>query len=204
MNSKILLSFIAATFLSSSYAVAKVHSPKPTTNPTISPQKSTVPPVVQPKWRTFTAPDGSFTVLMPGKPKGQTQIQKTYMGKIKLEIFVAEPPKQEAAYIVTYNEFPDNYVQMTSPQKIMDQAQYMELTTTKSRLLNQRNIRSSNFHPGKEIEYVNAIGKITKTRMFVAHGRLYKVMSIVSKKHDPILNKTIIGYLNSFKLVVKP
>ena len=185
MNSKILLSFIAATFLSSSYAVAEVHSSKPK----VAEKKPIVPEVVQPKWRTFTAPDGYFSVLMPGKPKRKTQIQKTYMGKIKLEIFLIQPPQQEAAYIVTYNEFPDSYVQMTNPQTIMDQAQYVELTTTKSRLLNQRNIRSSNFHPGKEIEYVNAIGKITKTRMFVAHGRLYKVMAIVSKKQHETLNK---------------
>jgi hypothetical protein len=200
MNSKILLSLIAATFLSSGYAVAKVHSPKPT----ISPKKPIVPQVVQPKWRNFTAPDGYFTVLMPGRPKRKTQIQKTYMGEIKLEIFLAEPPKQQVAYIVTYNEFPHSYVKMTSPQKIMDQAQYVELTTTKSRLLKQRNIRSSNFHPGKEIEYVNAIGKVTKTRMFVAHDRLYKVMAIVSKKQHDSLDKTITGYLDSFKLVVKP
>jgi hypothetical protein len=199
MKSKILLSLFAAAFLSSGYAVAVVNSPQPT----ISPNKPIVPQIVQPKWRTFTAPDGHFTVLMPGIPKRKTQVQKTYMRKIKLEIFLIQPPQQEAAYLVTYNEFPDSYVQMTNPQKILDQAQYVELTATKSRLLNQRNIRSSNFHPGKEIEYVNAIGKVTKTRMFIAHNRLYKVMAIVSKKHHATLDKTITGYLNSFNLVVK-
>ncbi len=199
MNSKILLSLIAATLLSSGYAVAGVHSPKPT----ITEKKPIIPQVVQPKWREFTAPDGQFTVLMPGMPKRKTQIQKTYMGEITLEIFLAQPPEQEAAYIVTYNEFPNSYMQMNSPQKIMDEAQYVELTTTKSRLLNQRNIRSSNFQPGKEIEYVNAIGKVTKTRMFIAHNRLYKVMAIVSKQQHETLNKTITGYLNSFQLVVK-
>ena len=86
----------------------------------------------------------------------------------------------------------------------IDEAQYVELTATKSRLLNRRNIRSSNFQPGREIEYVNVIGKITKTRMFVAHGRLYKVMAIVSKKQHDTLNKTITGYLNSFQLVLSP
>lgn len=114
MNSKILLSFIAATFLSSSYAVAGVHL----SQPKVVEKKPIVPAVVQPKWRTFTAPDGYFTVLMPGMPKRKTQIQKTYMGKIKLEIFLIQPPQQEAAYIVTYNEFPDSYVQMTNPKKL--------------------------------------------------------------------------------------
>ncbi|MTJ55507.1 hypothetical protein FJR38_23960 [Anabaena sp. UHCC 0253] len=199
MNSKILLSLITATFLSSGYAVASVHSSKPTIS-----QKSIVPQVVQPKWRTFTSPDGHFTVLMPGMPTRKNQVQKTYMGEIKLEIFLIQPPEQEAAYIVTYNEFPDSYVQMNSPQKLMEEAQYMELATTQSRLINQRNIRSSNFHPGREIEYVNAIGKVTKTRMFVAHNRLYKVMAITSEKQHETLNKTTTGYLNSFHLVVKP
>ncbi|MEY3333781.1 MAG: hypothetical protein ACLBM1_14545 [Cuspidothrix sp.] len=200
MNSKIVLSLIAVTLFSSSNAALAVHLSEPKT----SEKKPIVPQIVQPKWRTFTSPDGRFTVLMPGKHKQKTQIQKTYMGKIKLEIFLAQPPQQEAAYIVTYNEFPDSYVQMNSPQKIMDEAQYMELTTTQSRLLNQRNIRSSNFHPGREIEYVNTIGKVTKTRMFVAHDRLYKVMAIVSKKQHDSLNKTVTGFLNSFQLVVKP
>jgi hypothetical protein len=84
MKSKILLSLFAAAFLSSGYAVAVVNSPQPT----ISPNKPIVPQIVQPKWRTFTAPDGHFTVLMPGIPKRKTQVQKTYMGKIKLEIFL--------------------------------------------------------------------------------------------------------------------
>jgi hypothetical protein len=200
MNGKILLSLIATTFLSGTYAVAKVHLPEPIT----SQKKPTIPQVVKSQWRTFTSPDGRFTVLMPGIPRRKTQIQKTYMGKIKLEIFLAQPLKQEVAYLVTYNEFPYSYVQMNSPEQIMDEAQYVELTATKSRLLNRRNIRSSNFQPGREIEYVNVIGKITKTRMFVAHGRLYKVMAIVSKKQHDTLNKTITGYLNSFQLVLSP
>jgi hypothetical protein len=200
MNSKILLSLIAATFLSSGYAVAEMRPSKPT----ISSEKPIVPPIASPKWRKFTAPDGHFSVLMPGMPQRKTQIQKTYMGEIELEIFLIQPPEHEAAYIVTYNEFPHSYVKMNSPQKIMNQAQYVELTTNKSRLVNQRTIRSSNFHPGKEIEYVNSVGKVTKTRMFVAHDRLYKVMAIVSKRQHDTLDKTINGYLDSFQLVVQP
>jgi hypothetical protein len=79
----------------------------------------------------------------------------------------------------------------------------MALKTTKSNLLNQRNIRSSNGHPGKEIAYINSGGKITRSRIYLADGRLYQVMAITTKKQQKSLAKTITGYLNSFQLVLK-
>jgi hypothetical protein len=177
------------------------------TKPTVSQQKPkpkpTVVKPVQPQWKLFTAPDGRFSILMPGRPNRNTQYQKTYMGEINLEIFVAQPPKQEVAYIVTYNDFPYSYGQMADPQAILNNARDMALKTTKSNLISQRNIRSSNNHPGKEIEYVNAGGKITRSRMYVAEGRLYQVMAITSKKQQKTLAKTITGYLNSFNVVLK-
>lgn len=199
MTIKILLPFIAATFVYSGYVSAHTRSPKPA----VSPSKPTVPKVVQPKWKVFTPPDKSFQVLMPGRPKRKTQVQKTYMGEIKLEIFATQPPEQEVAYLVTYNEFPYSYAQMTNPKKILNQAQDNTLKATQSNLVSQRNIRSSNGQPGKEIEYVDSAGKVTINRMYVAEGRLYQVIGIVSKKQRSTLAKTITGYLNSFQLVLR-
>ncbi|MEA5579040.1 hypothetical protein [Anabaena sp. UHCC 0451] len=197
MTLKFLLPFMAATFLYSGLISAA--PPKPTA----SPSKPAVPKVVQPKWKVFTPPDKSFQILMPGRPKTKTQVQKTYMGEIKLQLFVAQPPAQEVAYLVTYNEFPYSYAKMTSPQKILNQAQSNTLKATQSNLISERNIRSSNGHPGKEIQYVDSAGKVTTNRMYVAEGRLYQVMAIVSKKQRSTLAKTMTGYLNSFQLVVR-
>jgi hypothetical protein len=199
MTIKFLLPFIAATFVYTGYASVAARQ----TKPSASPSQSTVPKAVQPKWKIFTPPDKSFQVLMPGRPKLKTQVQKTYMGEIKLQIFATQPPEQEVAYLVTYNEFPYSYAQMTSPQTILNLAQSSTLKATQSNLISQRNIRSSNGQPGKEIEYIDAAGKVTKNRMYVAEGRLYQVMAIVSKKQRPSLDKTITGYLNSFQLVLR-
>ncbi|GAX38564.1 hypothetical protein [Nodularia sp. NIES-3585] len=190
MTIRYLFPLITATVICGGSALVEANQPQQ-------------PPVVQPQWKVFTAPDRRFSVLMPGKPDRNTEIQKTYMGEINLEIFVAEPPKQEVAYLVVYNDFPYSYAQMTSPQTILNNARDMALKTTKSNLISQRNIRSSNGHPGKEIEYVNAGGKITRSRMYVAEGRLYQVMAITSKKQQPTLARTITGYLNSFHLVLQ-
>ncbi|MEA5526308.1 hypothetical protein [Nodularia spumigena] len=196
MTLRYLLPLITATFICGGSALVEAHEPQsPTTAAT------DVEPV-QPEWSVFTAPDGRFTVLMPGQPDRDTQIQKTYMGEINLEMFVVEPPKQQVAYLVVYNDFPYSYGQMTDPQTILNNARDMALKTTQSNLIRQRNILSSNGHPGKEIEYVNTGGRITRNRMYVADGRLYQVMAITSRKQQPTFANNITKYFNSFNLLV--
>lgn len=198
MTIKRLLPFIAATLICGGCVVVEARQPKPNSHRKITAVKPT-----QLRWKVFTAPDGRFTILMPGKPDRTTQLQKTYMGEINLETFMIQPPKQEVAYIVTYNDFPYSYGELTDPQTILNNARDMALKTTKSVLIRQRNIRSTNNHPGKEIEYINSGGKITKNRMYVAEGRLYQVMAITTRKQHQTLAKTISGYLNSFQVVLK-
>lgn len=155
------------------------------------------------RWRVFNPPDASFSVLMPGEPQATSQSQKTFMGEINLQLFIAQPPKQEVAYIVAYNDFPDSYGKMANPQQVLQNAQEMALKTTQSKLVSQRTIQSNNGHPGREIEYVNQGGKITRNRLYFAHGRLYQVMVITTPRQQRFLTKSIPGYLNSFQIVLK-
>ncbi|MBE9051049.1 hypothetical protein IQ243_11595 [Nostocales cyanobacterium LEGE 11386] len=194
-----LLPLITATVICGGSVLVEARQPQ---RP-ISAAKPIATQPVQPQWKLFTAPDGRFTVLMPGQPERNSETQKTYMGEINLEMFVAQPPKQEVAYVVVYNDFPYSYGQMANPQTILNNARDMALKTTRSNLISQRNIRSSNGHPGKEIVYINTGGKITKNRMYVTEGRLYQVMAITTRKQQQTLAKTITGYLNSFHVVLK-
>ncbi|MFN6461884.1 MAG: hypothetical protein RMZ41_008550 [Nostoc sp. DedVER02] len=201
MTVKSLLPLIAATLICGGSVLVEARQPKPPS--AVVKPKPTVSKPVQPQWKVYTAPDGRFTILMPGRPNRNTEYQKTYMGEITLEIFAAQPPKQEVAYIVAYNDFPYSYGQITDPQAVLNNARDMALKTTKSNLISQRNIRSYNNHPGKEIKYINSGGKITINRMYIAQGRLYQVMAITTKKQQKTLAKTITGYLNSFNVVLK-
>ncbi|MEM7581187.1 MAG: hypothetical protein ACFB02_11510 [Mastigocoleus sp.] len=155
------------------------------------------------QWRAFTSPDGSFRVLMPGNPKKLSETQNTFMGKINLRIFLATPPKQQVSYVVAYNDFPNSYGKLANPQEVLANATKAALKTTQSSLVSQTNIRSSNGHPGKEIEYINSAGKVTRNRMFFANGRLYQAMVITTRKQEKYLTKSIRGYLNSFQVVYK-
>ncbi len=201
MTTKIFVPLIATSLFCAGLAPVEAYQPKSTMS-----QKQSLSPAKpqQPQWKRFTPPDKMFAVLMPGRPKQTSQIQKTYMGEIELQIFVAQPPNQEVAYLVISNEFPFSYAKMAHPQTILNNAQKMALKTTQSRLISQRNIRSSNGHPGKEIKYINSGGKITTSRMFVAQGRLYQVMAMTTSKQHKTLSNTIQGYLNSFQLVLRP
>ena len=193
MTTKSFLSLIAAGLVFSSFAAVEVQTQQTAT--ANSGKKS--------QWKVFNAPDGTFKVLMPGMPKSMSQTQKTFMGEINLNIFLAQPPKQEIAYVVAYNDFPHSYGKMANPQVVLNNARDMALRTTKSKLISQKDIRSSNNQPGKEIEYINSGGKITRNRMFFAEGRLYQAMVITTKEQEKYLTKSIRGYLNSFQVVFK-
>ncbi|MEA5571379.1 hypothetical protein [Calothrix sp. UHCC 0171] len=194
------LPLLTAVLICANFANVEARSPRPKTKPGA---KADAALMEQYRWKLFNAPDGRFSVLMPGKPKVTAQTQKTFMGEINLQVFVAQPPKQDVAYVVAFNDFPDSYGQMADPEEVLKNAQEMALKTTQSELLNHRSIRSSNGHPGREIEYINSGGKITKNRMYFAEGRLYQVMVVTTKRQKQFLTKSIAGYLNSFNVVLK-
>ncbi len=204
MTKRVLLPLMAATLICSVFTPVEARPLKRPVSPTKpAPTKPIKSQLQQSQWKLFNAPDGSFTVLMPGMPKTMTQTQKTYMGEINVQVFVGQFANQEVAYVVAYNDFPYSYGQMANPQEVLNNARNMAIETTQSNLIQQRHLRSSNGHLGKEIEYVNSGGKITKNRMYFAEGRLYQVMAITTKKQHKTLSKTINGYLNSFQLVLK-
>ncbi|MGD1910354.1 MAG: hypothetical protein ACFB2X_05710 [Rivularia sp. (in: cyanobacteria)] len=192
MTKKAFFSLIAAGLVLSSFAAVEVQT-----------QQTAIAKTAKSQWKVFNSPDGSFEVLMPGMPKAMSQTQKTFMGEINLNIFLAQPPKQQVAYVVAYNDFPYSYGEMADPESVLNNARDMALKTTQSKLIRQQDIRSSNNHPGKEIEYVNSGGKITRNRMFFAQGRLYQAIVITTKEQEKYLSKSIRGYLNSFKVVLK-
>ena len=193
MTNKALLPLIAAGLVFSSFAAMQVQ-----TQQTASAQAAK-----KSQWKVFNSPDGSFKVLMPGMPESMSETKKTFMGEVNLNIFLAKPPKQQVAYVVAYNDFPHSYGTLADPQVVLNNARDMALKTTQSKLVSQEDIRGYNNHPGKEIEYVNSAGKITRNRMFFAEGRLYQAMVITTKEQEKYLTKSIRGYLNSFQVVYR-
>lgn len=192
MTKKAFLPLIAAGLVLTSFAAVEIQI-----------QQTAIASTAKSQWKVFNSPDGSFQVLMPGMPKSMSQTQKTFMGEINLNIFLAQPPKQEVAYVVAYNDFPHSYGKMTNPQVVLNNARDMALKTTQSKLISQEDIRGYNNHPGKEIEYINSGGKITRNRMFFAEGRLYQAIVITTEQQEKYLTKSIRGYLDSFQVVYR-
>lgn len=190
MKHTVLLPWLAAALVTIGYS------------PVQSSQAS--PPVLlaQSIWKQYTSTEGRFTVLMPGTPKTERQTQNTQLGPINIQAFAVARQQESVAYIVAYSDFPNNFVQKANIQKLLDGARDGALRAAQGKLLSQRNI-SLNGYPGREFEFVNPVGLITKNRMYLVNGRLYQVIVVTKQDTQKYLSRSIAGFLNSFKLLAR-
>ena len=189
MNAKALLTVIAATFVLSGELDQ------------LSQAKTPSVPVVQSKWGVFTSKTGRFSVLMPSTPKYLRQTQKTQIGPIELQSFVAAIPQQDVAYRVAYSDFPYSYGRKDNAQQIFDGIRENTLKVTRSNLRSERNI-SLNGSPGREIQFGSGV-QTTTDRMYLVDGRLYQVIVQTTTVKEKYIPGSIAGFLNSFRVLPK-
>jgi len=193
-----LLPSLVAIFVLGADHLAFAVQPKKPLQPA---EKTFVSPPVPSKWQVFKSPEGRFTVLMPGAPKKLAETQKTFMGEIHFQQFVAEPPNQRVAYVVVYNDFPDSYGQEANMEKILDDARNLAIKATRSNLVKEQKINVNGLS-GRELEYTKG-NSITRCRMYLVNGRLYQVNVHTTRKQEKFLTQSIAGFLNSFKVPLK-
>ncbi|MEB3178914.1 MAG: hypothetical protein VKL59_07795 [Nostocaceae cyanobacterium] len=208
MNIRILLTTIAATLVLLENSPLQANTSKQAVRVnSVMQRNQQKPPAKKPKpkpaarWRRFQFTEGRFSVLFPFKPKQVSQIQKTPLGEVNLEIFSVEPPNQDVSYVVIYNDFPFSYGQEDNAQLIFDDVQTMALKTTGSSLVKKQNL-NWNGYPGRELEYTRPKDFLTKHKMYLVDGRLYQIIVKTTTEQEKKLSGTISGFLNS--LQVKP
>lgn len=188
MKLRPLLSSIAATLILSGYSVVQPTQAQPPVQ------------LAQSIWKKFTSTDGRFTILMPGNPKRERQTQNTKIGPINIQSFAVERKQEGVAYIVAYADLPNSIAQRANAQKVLDGSREGALRVAQGKLLNQRNISLSGY-PGREIEFVNPKGLITKNRVYLVNGRLYQIVVVTKQETQKYLSGSIAGFLNSFSLI---
>jgi hypothetical protein len=208
MKLRVLLLGIAATLvLIGNYAIEANHTKAFARGNPVVQRNQPKPPAKKPKpkpaarWRRFRFTDGRFSVLFPFPPRQVSQIQKTPLGEVNLEVFTVQPPNQDVSYVVIYNDFPFSYGQEDNAQLIFDDVQNMSLKTTGSSLVRKQNL-NWNGNPGRELEYTRPKDFVTKHKMYLVDGRLYQVIVKTTREQEEKLSGTINGFLNS--LQVKP
>jgi len=162
--------------------------------------------VAQSVWKLFSAPDGSFRILMPGKPEAAKQTVNGKSGNIELNMFTVERPQEEVKYAVGYVDYSSEYIELLSRnnlvEKALDNGRDSVVKKAKGTLISEQKITLGSYS-GREISYSKPGEKIVKQRIYLVNKRLYQVSVETTKKRQKFLTKSIGGFLDSFNVSSK-
>lgn len=166
------------------------------TRPGVAPAAST--PAAG-KTGPFVSEEFGFRVALPGKPQEQTVTQPSPVGPIVVKVFVAQDAG--LAYVVTATKLPAAAAG-EDPQKGLEGVVNGTLSSTKGTLVSQKDIKLGK-DPGKEFDYEmkgpNGTPTYTRSRAFVANGRIYQMLLAGPK--EAVRGPTGDAFLQSFALI---
>lgn len=155
-------------------------------------------------WSVFSSTEGSFRILMPGKPTETSEKIKTKTGEIEVKMFSVEREEEGSKYTVAYIDYPREYIDMLTQKNLVEKAintgKDTALKKANGTIISEEKITLAGY-PGKEFNYTKPGDKITKHRIFLVGNRLYQLSAEVTQKKQQYLNKSISGFCDSFKLL---
>jgi len=156
------------------------------------------------QWRTLTSKEGNFKLKMPGKPQTMNRSLKTAVGKIEMHIFVVAPTGQKAAYMLMYNDYPEQFARQADPKKVLDGAIHGVVRKRKGKITQEKDIKIDGY-PGKAVVFESGSGGAKFTghiRTFLVKNRLYQVMVLYDRSGAPTKTE-IARFLTSFERLSK-
>jgi hypothetical protein len=156
--------------------------------------------VSQPDWQTYQSPAGRYSILMPGRPKEQTQAFESAVGTLDLHIATYE--NRSGAYLVMYVDYPADLVAAGQASAILDGAAQGAVANVDGQLTRQQAV-SLGAAPGREIEFDAAAqgaqpATRIKVRYYLVGRRLYQVMVVAPQAQG--LPADAPKFLDSFNL----
>ena len=150
--------------------------------------------VVQSVWKLFYAPDGSFRILMPGKPEEAKQTVNTKSGNIELNMFIVERQQEEVKYIVGYVDYSSEYIQLLNrnnlAEKALDNGRDNVVKKAKGTLISEQKITLGSYS-GREISYSKPGEKLERTSSIFPDSTLARSrISLIRDKRCLLLSKT--------------
>lgn len=181
-------------------APAATATPEAVEEPTEEPTEEPVSDVGA-DWVEVSSDAGQFAVLMPNEPNEQSQQVPSLAGNIEMVMFVTEA--DESAYIIAYNDIPEELLPIDDVEQMLDDARDGGLSNMGGQMTNEESITLDG-HPGRNISFeipAEAIpgGGEGFIRLFVTDSRLYQVMVLGSKGKLPPEDVDL--YFGSFELI---
>jgi hypothetical protein len=148
------------------------------------------------QWRTFTPPQGGFSVSFPSEPSSDTSVEIGAAG-LRLLTHTFDVETDDHNFGVAYNDLPES-LQRKAPSALLDGAVNGAVANIHGRLLQHSEI-SLGAYPGREFRAQTHDGHVMHVRVFVVRHRVYQIM--VVSKTDKALRSEVFSFLESFRLV---
>lgn len=176
--------------------------------PTAAPAGPTPTPDPLAGWIDYSAPDGSFTVRLPGEPDVEEQTVPTEAGDIQVTMYLFE--NDDRAVILGHNEFPAAIAELIAGgddaiiQSMLDGGRDGAVSNVSGTLQDEKQLTVAGF-PAREFTFsvdssASPTGNaITGTaRVFLTKDRLYQLMSLTNADEtNPAL---VQAFFDSFQL----
>ncbi|MGA2506930.1 MAG: hypothetical protein ABSF80_05580 [Chitinispirillaceae bacterium] len=145
--------------------------------------------------KEFTAPDKSFTVMLPGDVQELKQAVNTKLGPIETCFYTAKAKHQD--FTVAYSDFPDSFIAAADPRAMLDGSRDGAVRDIQGKLLGETFIDMKG-NPGRELKIEGPQKTIMKSRIYLVKKRMYQIMAVSNSDHA--YDKKITEVFGSFRI----
>jgi hypothetical protein len=149
------------------------------------------------RWQTYAAPDGSFSVDLPGKPTVETTQAPVEGGGNTPMTLVSVKPTSSTAYMCSYVE--DENIGRRSADQVLESARDGSLRKTQGTVISQKRTTVLGY-PALDMQASARGNSLLDSRMIVADKRLYMIMAVATVQEDRDA-KTVQRMVESFKII---
>lgn len=149
------------------------------------------------KGHKLSSEEGGFFIIFPGEPSYSVEDVKTAVGKLKMHTYLYEE-SSDAAYMVAYIDYPEDLVEESDNDVLLDAALEGALSSWGIDIENAD--KETTWHDGFKGIFTNEKNGDTHAayEVILAENRLYQIAILQYGKSIP--KKTLSSFYDSFKL----
>jgi len=151
------------------------------------------------RWQTYTAPDGSFSIELPGKPVVEIAQVSVEGGGAALMTSVSASPTSSTVYTCSYAE--GENIASKSPEEALESARDGSLRKTQGTVISQKRTTVQGY-PALDLQSRARGNSLIDSRLILTDKRFYMIMAVTTAPQDRE-EKTIQRMVESFK-IIKP
>ena len=153
----------------------------------------------QTAYEEFSSETGNFSIDTPGTLEETQQSVETPVGPINIHTFTAE--SNESAYVVAYSDYPNEIVEQTDPEMLLDSSRDGAVSNLGGTLVEEETIELEG-NPGRSLIIDTAAGTeeaaTINSRIFLVDNRLYQILVVVPEAVEGEIDSET--FLDSFEL----